>query len=93
MQLYVRDPEASLERPEKELKGFAKVGLEPGETKTVTFSLNMRSLAFFSEEQNAWVAEAGAFEVLVGASAADVRSRAAFTLADTWTEKIPVKSS
>ena len=93
VQLYVRDPEASLERPEKELKGFAKVGLEPGETKTVTFSLNMRSLAFFSEEQNAWVAEAGTFEVLAGASAADVRSRAAFTLSDTWAEKIPVKPS
>ncbi len=93
VQLYVRDPEASLERPEKELKGFAKVALEPGETKTVTFSLNMRSLAFFSEEQNAWVAEAGAFEVLVGASAADVRGQAAFTLEGTWTEKIPVKAS
>ena len=88
LQLYVKDVEASLERPEKELKGFVKVALEPGETKVATFSLNMRALAYFDEEQNAWVAEKGAFEVLIGASSDDVRNRAMFTLSETWTEQV-----
>ena len=87
-QLYVRDVKATVARPEKELKGFAKLTLEPGETKIATFSLNMRALAYFDEQQNAWVAEAGEFEVLVGASSDDVRSRATFTLSETWTEPV-----
>jgi len=88
MQLYVRDPEASVPRPEKELKGFVKVALEPGETKVAELSLNMRALAFFNEGQNAWIAEAGTFEVLVGASSADIRGRATFTLRETWVEPV-----
>lgn len=88
VQLYVRDPETSLERPEKELKGFVKLELEPGETKTAEFTLDMRSLAYFDEGENAWVAEAGNFEVLVGASSDDIRARATFTLADTWRESV-----
>lgn len=66
--------------------------MEPGETKVAELSLNMRALAFFDEVQNAWVAEAGDFEVLVGASSADIRGRAAFALGDTWTEIIGVKN-
>ncbi len=91
VQLYVRDAEASVERPEKELKGFVKMALEPGETKVAELNLNMRSLAYFDEQQDAWVAEAGAFEVLVGASSDDIRGRATFTLSETWTE--PVRPS
>lgn len=90
VQLYVRDPEASLERPEKELKAFAKVFLEPGETKEVGLELGMRAFAFFDDQQNAWTAEAGLFELLVGRSAADIVSRATVTLTETWLE--PVKS-
>ena len=93
VQLYVWDTEASLERPEKELKGFAKVALEPGETKTAEFSLNMRSLAYFDEAQNAWVAEAGAFEVLIGASSDDIRTSATLTLSETWTERTGKEAS
>lgn len=81
-QLYVRDAEASVERPEKELEGFVKVALEPGETKIAELSLNMRALAYFDEQQNAWIAEAGVFEVLVGASSADTRGRATFRLSE-----------
>ncbi len=88
LQLYMRDVEASLERPEKELKGFVKMALEPGETKVATLHLNMRALAFFSETQHAWVAEAGEFEVLVGASSADIRGSATFRLSETWTEAV-----
>ena len=93
VQLYVRDTEASVERPEKELKGFAKVALGPGEIKTAEFSLNMRSLAYFDEAQNAWVAEAGAFEVLIGASSDDIRTSATLTLSETWTERLGKKGS
>ena len=66
VQLYVRDVEAQLQRPEKELKGFAKVALEPGERKTVTLTLAREALAYFDDRAREWVAEAGTFEVLVG---------------------------
>ncbi len=83
VQLYVRDVEASVMRPEKELKGFQKVALAPGERKTVTFTLDARALAFYDPEQGAWVAEAGEFEVLVGSSSRDIRARGAFALRST----------
>ncbi len=85
-QLYVRDPRSSLARPEKELKGFAKVALEPGETQTIALSLDMRALAYYDDAKAAWVAEAGEFEVLVGASSADIRARAGFSLSADWVE-------
>ena len=73
VQLYVRDLESSLVRPEKELKAFAKVALAPGETKTVTLSLKIDALSFYDPAQQGWVAEAGDFEVLVGSSSRDIR--------------------
>jgi len=84
VQLYVRDSRSSLARPEKELKGFAKVSLETGETRTVSLTLDMRALAYYDDARAAWLAEAGEFEVLVGASSADIRARAAFTLTADW---------
>ncbi|MCR4406274.1 MAG: glycoside hydrolase family 3 C-terminal domain-containing protein [Anaerolineae bacterium] len=83
VQLYVRDVEASLIRPEKELKGFAKVFLAPGETKTVTLTLNRESLAYYDDLARQWVAEAGEFEVLVGSSSRDIHASARFTLKTT----------
>ena len=88
VQLYLRDPQAKLMRPAKELKGFAKVELQPGETATVTLPLEMRALAYFDDAKAAWVAEAGEFEVLVGASAQDIRARARFTLTADWLEPV-----
>jgi beta-glucosidase len=88
VQIYVRDALASLERPEKELKAFAKVRLQPGETQTVRLSLGMRALAFFDTERKAWVAEAGAFELLAGASSRDIRLRAAVELDRDWVEPV-----
>ena len=64
----------------KELKGFAKVALQPGEEKTVTFELNERALAYFDPDQKAWVAEPGEFEVLIGSSSRDIRVKAKFEL-------------
>ena len=83
VQVYVHDREARLARPEKELKAFAKVALEPGERATVTLPLPRESFAFFDDAKRRWVAEAGTFDVLVGASSRDIRGSAAVELADT----------
>jgi len=83
VQLYVRDLESSLMRPEKELKAFAKVSLQPGETRTVTLTLDRESLACYDDLARQWVAEAGEFEVLVGSSSRDIRASARFTLQAT----------
>jgi beta-glucosidase len=80
VQLYVRDRQASLQRPEKELKAFAKVQLEPGERKTVTLSIARDALAYYDDLAKEWIAEAGEFEVLVGASSRDIRGTAVFAL-------------
>ncbi len=83
VQVYVRDVKSRLQRPDKELKAFAKVSLEPGERKTVTLSLGRDALAYYDDLARAWVAEAGAFEALVGASSRDIRASASFTLTAT----------
>lgn len=88
VQLYVRDPRARLARPPKELKGFARVALAPGETRAVALTLDMRALAYYDDARTAWVAEAGLFEVLVGASALDIRAQASFTLEADWSEPV-----
>jgi beta-glucosidase len=72
VQLYVRDPQARLRRPPKELKAFAKVSLNPGETKRVTMTLNDRAFSYYDPAYGQWVAEAGTFEILVGSSFADI---------------------
>jgi beta-glucosidase len=84
VQLYVRDLESRLLRPEKELKGFAKVRLAPGETKTVTLRLDMRALSYFDDAHSLWIAEPGDFEVLVGASSRDIRLRERLVLTGEW---------
>lgn len=80
VQLYVRDVSASVPRPPKELKRFAKISLAPGESQTVAFELDQRALAFYDTDRKAWVAEPGEFEVLVGSSSRDIRAVAAFRL-------------
>jgi beta-glucosidase len=80
IQLYVRDVEPRLTRPEKELKAFQKIMLQPGETKTVHFTLDGEALAFYDPGQKRWVAEPGVFEVLIGRSSRDVRAKGSFTL-------------
>ena len=79
-QLYISDLESSVDRPLKELKGFEKVYLQPGESKTVEFTFGRDALSFFDAEKHAWVAEPGKFKVLVGASSEDIRTEAEFTL-------------
>ncbi len=80
VQLYIRDPKSSLPRPEKELKGFTKVRLAPGESATVTFDIGREALSYFDDARHEWVVEPGRFEALVGAASDDIRGKAAFEL-------------
>jgi beta-glucosidase len=80
VQLYVRDEQARLQRPEKELKAFAKLHLEHEERQTVTLSVVRDALASYNDQAHEWVAEAGEFEVLVGASSQDIPATATFAL-------------
>ena len=72
-QVYVRDIKTSVFRPEKELKGFTKVDLHPGEEKAITIKLDKRAFAFFDIDSRDWVVETGTFEILVGTSSRDIR--------------------
>ncbi len=78
VQVYVHDVQSRLVRPEKELKAFTKVVLEPGETKTATLTLDQEALSYYDPARKQWVAEAGEFEVLVGSSSRDIRLTACF---------------
>ncbi|MBN1597290.1 MAG: glycoside hydrolase family 3 C-terminal domain-containing protein [Bacteroidales bacterium] len=71
-QLYIHDTEASVERPVKELKGFKKVKLNPGESKTVTLQLGKEDFSFWSPEAKDWIAEPGKFEIRVGSSSDNI---------------------
>ena len=72
-QIYIRDVESSLERPFKELKGFTKVDLKPGESKKVTVKLNKRAFQFYNSDKKQWISEPGKFEILVGSSSKDIK--------------------
>lgn len=79
VQLYVHDPESTVRKPAKELKGFQKVSLVPGEKKTVRFKIEPRSLAHFDCRLGGWCVEPGAFRVLIGVSSRDIRLTAEFS--------------
>jgi beta-glucosidase len=79
VQLYVRDRVGSVTRPVKELKGFHKIQLEPGQSKDVTFTLSAADLAFYTAAGQ-WEAEPGEFDVFVGPNSRDVVRQASFTL-------------
>jgi beta-glucosidase len=84
VQLYVRDVEASVFRPDKELKGFLKISLGPGEERRVRFELDQRAFAFYDTHSAGWRVEPGEFEVLVGASSRDIRLFGAVEVTSTW---------
>lgn len=94
VQLYVSAPAGGLEKPEKELKAFAKTGLlQPGQSETLTFKVSAYELASFNEAANQWEAAAGTYTVKFGASVADIRCSApykqakpaTFAVSDAWT--------
>jgi beta-glucosidase len=79
-ELYVGDTHASVPRPPKELKGFAKINLRPGESKLVTLTLDRRAFSFYDARKHDWNAEPGDFGIFVGNSSADIRLRGSFRL-------------
>jgi beta-glucosidase len=83
VQVYVHDQKSELVRPQKELKGFAKVELQPGETKTVSVQLDFRSFAYYHPEHKQWITEDGDFDILIAASAVDIRQTLTVTLEST----------
>ena len=87
VQVYVNDHKSRLVRPSKELKGFSKVELQPGETKTVTLALDFRAFAYFHPGYNHWITEDGEFDILIGASVKDIRCTQTVRLQST--QKLP----
>jgi len=79
-QVYVSDPSAKTDRPERELKGFEKVLLQPGETRHVTVSLDARAFSYWSESAKKWTIDPGKFVVRVGDSSEDTPLAAEVTL-------------
>ena len=80
VQLYIHDVKASVDRPQKELKGFQKVYLQPGESKDISITISKEALSFYDETSSSWKAEAGKFEALVGNAADNLKLKKAFEL-------------
>lgn len=80
VQLYLSDKKSSLPRPVKELKGFKKVKLSPGEETEVTFTIDKEALSYFDDTRHAWIAEPGKFEAIIAASATDIKGVVPFEL-------------
>jgi len=84
VELYLHAPTLELEKPEQELKGFAKTKLlKPGESQEITFSLDAHSLASFWTSISSWVADKGSYEVRLGASSKDIRLKSSFDLPES----------
>jgi beta-glucosidase len=83
VQVYVHDRASGLVRPEKELKGFAKVALQPGETKSVAIKLDFRAFAYYHPEYKQWITEDGDFDILIASSSAHIRHALVVTLEST----------
>ena len=86
-QLYIHQANSSLPRPVKELKGFKKIFLKPGEKQTVLFPLGQNAFAFYDPVQGGWLAESGDFEISIGSSSRDLRLKGHFQLPKTTLEK------
>jgi len=88
VELYIHDPRPQIDKPVRELKGFTKVALKPGETKTVQFTVQPRALAYFDTPGHQWKADAGDYEIQVGASSRDLRQKAELHLTADYTDKM-----
>ena len=88
-QVYVKDSESTVFRPEKELKGFKKVFLAPGEENEVAITLDKRAFAYYNVTLGDWHVETGAFEILVGASSRDIKLNATVNVESTVVAVVP----
>lgn len=82
VQLYIHDCKSSVDRPQKELKGFKKVSLNPGESCDVSLTIDSSALSFYDEKMGKWIAEPGQFEALLGSASDDLPLKAKFTLTE-----------
>lgn len=89
VQLYVRDLKPAIDRPIRELKGFAKVSLQPGETRPVEFTIKPRDLAYFDTPGAQWKANAGDYEIELATSSRDIRLHGALHLSAEFAEAVP----
>lgn len=83
VQLYIKDVESTVYKPEKELKGFDKVFLNPGETATATMTLNKRSFSYYDVDLKDWFVESGEYEIIIGASSRDIKLSKTITVEST----------
>ena len=93
VQLYVQDTSPKVDRPLRELKGFARVFLKPLEIKTVKIKLTPRDLAYYDVASKQWKADAGTYEILLGSSSRDIRETLPLKLKDTYTEPVSIEES
>jgi len=86
VQLYLHDSVAGVPRPKEQLAGFERIRLQPGETKTVNFSLPAEQLAYWDSNQEMWMVKPGAVDVMVGSGSDDIRQKTQFqiTTAGQW---------
>jgi beta-glucosidase len=82
VQLYIHDVACSVKRPAKELRGFERISLKPGETKTITFIVPGEKLSFYDENSHKFIVEPGVFEVMVGSSSEDIRLTGKFNVVE-----------
>lgn len=89
VQLYIHDPAPQVDKPVRELKRFCRVALEPGQRKTVSFTLDAEAFAYCDAPGKQWRADAGTYEVQVGSSSRDLRLTGELRLSNTWTRSVP----
>ena len=85
VQVYVHDEKSRLMRPEKELVAFEKVFLDAGETKHIRVTLDKHAVGYYDPAIGRWIAEEGRFDVLIGASSADIRRTISFSVEESFT--------
>jgi len=90
VELYVHDPHPKIDRPVRELRGFTKIPLEPGETGKVTFHIRPRDFAYFDVGGKQWKADAGRYEIELASSSRDIRLKAPVDLTETFTDPVPL---
>jgi len=88
VQLYIHDLSPKIDKPVRELKGFSKIALQPGETKKVFFPIAGRDLAYFDVPGHQWKADAGRYEIEMGASSRDIRQKSDLQLDEVFTQSI-----